>query len=239
MVCAFNKAAKILTCIGFCLSIIGVLCYVIALGSAASGFDIETQGGSRSFTISMAGGDLGHGVYIAQSASCTSTDLFEIGNAATNDPLITYSNGDQSETLSIQCSPIGPDSEETFENSHDPPIRSVGTMGAISQNSNGQCTDTSHCPDSDSGDESCTGACNGIYQISCSTDCWVIDAGEELGEAVAGAVGALLLMVVMALLLGIGGILLCVACCCCCQGPDKPAGPPVQGMVVGQPVASA
>jgi len=206
--------------------------------SAATGFDIEMQGGSTSFTISMKGGDLGHTVYIAQSASCTDTNVFSIGNAIANDPMITYSFASQTETLDISCELISPDSEH-FENSHDPPIRSVGTLHAISQNSDAhQCTDTSHC--TESGDEYsvCTGACNGDYQISCSTTCWILDAGEELGEAAAGLMGMLALVVVMNLLVGIGNLLLCIACCCCCQGPDKPAGSPVQGMVVGQSVAS-
>lgn len=246
MVCAFNKAAKILTGIGCCLIITGVLCLVIGIVSAATGFDIETQGGSTSFTISMTGSDMGHIVYIAQDAPCTDSFDFSFGDSFTEatNPEVTYSYGGITETLSISCGTIYPPGAEpeTFEGSHDPPIRRVGSMSAMGEYENPTCTDTSHCENSDTTNEysTCSGACNGEYQISCSTNCWVMDASEEFAEAAGGFMAMIGLVMVMAILLGVGNCLLCIACCCCCQGPDlKPGGGPVQGMVVGQPVGSA
>jgi len=52
---------------------------------------------------------------------------------------------------------------------HDPPIRSVGTLSAISEYSNGQCTDTSHCEDSDT--------TNGYWRISNLVQHQLLDNG--------------------------------------------------------------
>jgi len=226
------------------MMIIGLICVLAGYLAAASGFDIETQGGSTSFTISMSGSDFGHSVYIAQDAACTSYSYYPAADAS---PRITssFSGGTTSvEVLELQCGMVNAD-PESFEGSHDPPIRSVGVFRAHDDPtddplSSTGCQDTSHCNE---GDAYCSPQCrtlDGNYEISCGSACWVVDAGEELGEAAGGIMAMFGLLVVCFILLGVGDLLLCIACCCCCQGPDKvPGGGPVQGMVVGQPVGSA
>lgn len=222
--------------------IVGLLCLVIGIVSAATGFDIETQGGSTSFTIGMDASDCGHSVYIEQSATCLEGNWMDSDDNGT--PSITYQIGNNPvQYVDISCRPALT-SDESFEGSHDPPIRGVGTMNAMDDPAYTcagcpACTDTSHC--SDPQNQFCRPRCKlaGQYQVNCGSRCWVIDTCEELGEAAGGFMAMIGLVMVMAVLLAVGDLLLCIACCCCCQGPDKPAGPPVQGMVVGQPVGSA
>jgi len=228
--------------------IAGFICLAIGFAVADSSFDIDTQGGSQSFNIEMTATDAwGHDVYIAQTADCTSDDFWIDNENPT--PRVTYSNSGQTSVMSVNCGTIW-EGEETFENSHDPPIRLVGSMTAVDDpNSEGYpnaCTSTAHCncatdPDGISC-EYCVAGCeklSGTYAITCSSPCWVIDNGALLGQVGGGLMAMVGLMAIMAILLGVGDLLLCIACCCCCQGPDKGAGPPVQGMVVGQPVGSA
>lgn len=233
------------------MMIAGLICFLAGYLSAAAGFDIETQGGSTSFTISMSGSDVGHTVYIAQSATCTPGNWMDDND--NGDPRVRYqwsgaTSGvaPPSEVLDISCGMVDTDTNpESFENSHDPPIRSVGVMNALTDPTDDVCQDTSHCSSDDGTvDEWCIPRCrslDGDYEISCGSACWVVDAGEEFGEAVGGIMAMMGLLAVMAILLGVGDLLLCIACCCCCQGPDKVpgGGGPVQGMVVGQPVGSA
>lgn len=227
------------------MMIIGLICVLAGYLAAASGFDIETQGGSTSFTISMSGSDLGHSIYIAQDAACTDSDWSGDGG----NPRITssFSGGTTSvEVADISCGLVDTN-PESFEGSHDPPIRSVGVFRAhddpTDDRNAGGCQDTSHC-NTDDVNSYCIPQCRtleGNYEISCGSACWVVDAGEELGEAAGGIMAMMGLLIVCFILLGVGDLLLCIACCCCCQGPDKVpgGGGPVQGMVVGQPVGSA
>jgi len=54
----------------------------------------------------------------------------------------------------------------------------------------------------------------GGYKISCTANVWVVDSGEELGEAVGGIFAAMGIFVVGIILCIIGCILCCVGCCC-------------------------
>merc|ERR1711935_966657 len=173
--------------------------------------------------IEMGTNDLGHTIYIEQSASCTDDDFFSTG---VSDPLVTYSTAGQSNTMSVRCGTFVAGAE-SFESSHDPPIRSAGSINAFDDPNAAPNED--HCTADDRANGMCfarTAKLAGTYTISCSTNCWSVDVGEELGEAAGGIMAMIGLVLVMAVLLGVGDLLLCIACCCCCQGPDKPSGPP-------------
>jgi len=63
------------------------------------------------------------------------------------------------------------------------------------------------------------GATAGDYQVVGSGQkIWVVNVGEEIGEAVGGIFAAMGIMVVAFILLGVGSILACVGCCCLCMG---------------------
>lgn len=244
MACGLNKAAKVLTGCGCCFFIIGVIVFASAWFAVDSGTDIEFAGGSRSFRYNVESAT-SFSLYIKQSYDCVDDYL------ADPDPQISITYVATGETVSAahRCGTISME-EDYFENTHDPPVRNVGFFSAADDNSRA-CDDTDHCtPEQIAGgtDENgmtltCYPVCYkqfGDYQITASTEVWVVDALEEFAEAVGGLFAAMGLIILMVVFFLIGTILMFVACCCCCQGPDKQAaGPPVQGMVVGQPVASA
>jgi len=60
----------------------------------------------------------------------------------------------------------------------------------------------------------------GVYTVKNTdgTKVWVVNIGEELGEAVGGIFAAMGIMVVGIILLAVGSILACVGCCCMCMG---------------------
>jgi len=235
MTCAFNKCAKINTCIGTILLIVAGIVFLSAHLSAEAGFDVETMGGGRSNRITVETNDL-HGVYIRQSDTCESGNLF--GDEPSN-PTVTVQHVATSteDDPYVSCGSVCTDSESCWEAEHDPPLRSVGSFSPIDDPND--CSmdycDSDYCSESN---PPCR-KLHGAYTVTCSTDCWMVDLGEELAEAVGGIMGAIVMLVVVIILAIVGSILCCVACCCCCQGPDKGAPPPVQGQVVGQPVGSA
>lgn len=233
MVCALNKCAKINACIGVIFMVIGGIVFIAAHVSVAAGFDIETQGGSGSFRVDV-GTDSWHGVYIRASDACEE----EMFSLATPTISIVHAASNTDTSFGGNCGMINTNADENWEAAHDPPLRSVGSFTPADDDND--CGHTDHCSPDDEANGMCFPQCrklHGAYQVTCSTDCWVVDLGEEIGEAIGGIMGAIALLIVMAICLIAGTILLCVACCCCCQGPDQPkGGPPVQGAVIGQPV---
>jgi len=234
--------------------IAGFIILAIGFAVADSGFDVETEGGSQSFNIEMSGNQLA--VYIAETADCIDDagyswdgdySLDDSTRPSNPTPLITFSMAGQTQVVHVSCSIIisASDGYESWENTHDPPLRQVGSMTAPDDpNSEGypdDCTSRAHCEDPND-EVFCIPQCDkliGTCAVICTTNCWVFDSYGHAVEAVGGFFAMLGLVLVMAVLLGVGDLLLCIACCVCCQGPDKGAGPPVQGMVVGQPVGSA
>jgi len=221
MVCAFNKAAKILTGIGACFTIVGVIIVIAGTIGTAASFDIETQGGSTSFSLEMSGGSGSlYSVYVRSSYDCDANPV---------DVTVEHSSGADG-THYESCRALPMDESESWEKSHDPPLRYAGFFSQASENDCGRVDEN--------GAEQC--ALAGTYRITCSTQCWVVDSLEEVGEAIGGLMAAFGLLIASVIVFCVGAILCFVACCCCCQGPDKGAAPPpVQGMVVGQPVGSA
>lgn len=222
---------------GVIFLVIGLIVFIIAHVSAAAGFDVETQGGSTSFTLTLTGtdSDLGHTVYVRVSENCEEQGFFDLASPTWD---AVHSPTGTEASMHKHCGMINTDAENNWEAAHDPPLRSVGTFNKADDQSN--CGNTDHCSADDVANNMCFERClklAGAYQVTCSTQCWVVDVGEEIGEAIGGIMAAIGLFIVMIILLLVGGILLCVACCCCCQGPDKGAQqPPVQGQVIGQPV---
>jgi hypothetical protein len=239
MTCAFNKCAKINTCVGAILLIVGGIVFLSAHLSAEAGFDIETMGGSQSFTVSVEADDW-HGLYIRASAPCEEGNIFDA--SVLSDPVITvtHQSSNTNAGFTVSCGLISTDPETSWEADHDPPLRSVGSfMPAEDSNDCGE----QHCSQDDIANDMCYNPCaklHGTYRITCSTDCWAVDLGEEIAEAIGGIMGAMVMLIVVVILLLAGAIVCCVACCCCCKGPDDKGAPQtVQGQVVGQPVGSA
>merc|ERR1711948_127621 len=58
----------------------------------------------------------------------------------------------------------------------------------------------------------------GTYKITSSAKIWVVDSGEEIGEAVGGFLAAGAIMIVGIIIFIVGLILSCVGCCCLCMG---------------------
>lgn len=221
MVCAFNKAAKILTGIGGCFVIVGVIIAIAGTVGAAASLDMETQGGQMSFSIQMPHQGSFAPAYIVYVRADYDCDTTPVVSTAVQSP--TGAQG----TWTERCRSARTD-EDSWEASHEPPLRSAGTLY--------QATDSACDPEIET--EGCL--ITGSYRITCSTNCWVWDSMEEVTEAVGGLMAAMGMFVIVVILNLVGALLCCIACCCCCQGPDKGASPPpVQGMVVGQPVGSA
>jgi hypothetical protein len=236
MTCAFNKCAKINTCIGTILLVIAGIVFLAAHLSAEAGFDMETMGGTRSFSVDVEADDW-HGLYIRASDNCEAENMIQA-----SDPIITVTHtaSQTNAAFSVSCGFISTDPETSWEADHDPPLRSVGSFfPAEDQSDCGQ----QHCSQDEIANDMCYNPCaklHGRYSITCSTDCWAVDLGEEIAEAIGGIMGMLVLLVVVIILLIVGTVVCCVACCCCCKGPDDKGAPQaVQGQVVGQPVGSA
>lgn len=239
MPCAFNKCAKINSCIGIVIAVIGGILLIAALTSTAAGFDIETTGGSSSFTVNM-DSDCNYGLYIRASDTCE-------GSYPVTTPMLSVSHvasGTMSLPAPNSCGMIYTDSESNWEAAHDPALREVGSFSAVDDPLD--CGHTDHCTQQEleTGQGLCIPQCRtlmGPYRVTSSTNVWAVDWCEELGEALGGLVGGFILMVIGGLMGCIGSTFCLVACCCCCQGPDQPKYPPpaVQGQVVGQPVAMA
>merc|ERR1712039_882420 len=58
----------------------------------------------------------------------------------------------------------------------------------------------------------------GDYTITSNAPMWVVDSGEEIGEAVGGILAAGAIMIVGIIIIVVGLILCCVGCCCLCMG---------------------
>merc|ERR1712084_192966 len=86
------------------------------------------------------------------------------------------------------------------------------------------------------GDWMQTTTVTGTYTIVSPVKIWVLDAGEELGEAVGGMLAAAGQGLIGILLIIVGAILCCVSCCCMDKTPAGGGGA-ATGTVVGQPVA--
>jgi len=85
---------------------------------------------------------------------------------------------------------------QEWENDNDPPLIQMGTFYLSSDLNNEKV--------------------RGTYTVVSSTEVWVVDSGEEIGEAVGGIMAAGLVFIVGLVLAIVGAILCCVGCCCMC-----------------------
>lgn len=74
----------------------------------------------------------------------------------------------------------------------------------------------------------------GTYEIQSTVPVWVVDKGEEMGEAVGGVLAAGGVFIGGLLVMGIGSCLCCVACCCMCTSDSPGGGGGPTTVVVGQ-----
>lgn len=250
MACACNKCAKILSIIGIIFFVVGGIVYIIAHVTVSDAVTIESVSCGTSCVLAnddrMAGtGNRWH-VFIAGrveddvcEANVDSATLDTPGTEGTDYACYV---GD---TMTIDCGFVGsctsiPAGPEDWSMTHDPPLQSFG-YARLPDDPNGAIVTETH--DDGAGGTYTTErrpAWTGSMTLNCPVPCWYIDVHDEIGEAVTGIFAALGLMVVMIIMFIAATILFCVACCCCCQGPDqpKPTGQPIQGQVVGTPVAT-
>lgn len=82
------------------------------------------------------------------------------------------------------------------EISNDPPLRTLGSFCGLG---------SVDCP-------------IGEYDITSTADLWIMDVGEEIGEAVGGIFAAMGMMILVIIFFITASILCCVACCCMEKG---------------------
>jgi len=237
MPCACNRCAKIQSGVGCILIVVGGIVILASYLGASASFDIETTGGGNSVQVNLDNEDCGHSLYIRASDPCEG-DWFSMTTPTIS--AVHVATGTAAD-VSGGCSAIETDSEVHWEAAHDPPLRGVGSFSAA-DDPNSPCDSTAHCDNDDHANGWCTPRCRkltGSYQVTSSTSIWVLDACEELAEALTGIAAIIIMVYVCVAIFLVGGIFFCVACCCCCQGPDQPKVPPPQGQVIGQPVAVA
>lgn len=206
--CEFNKSAKILLLMGSVFGILAVIMYIVGhVGASAStdwGFKVE---GSSSATFDVAGDSLwGYEVSIKETEAASCSTHF-------SGTVVKDTNGDAVTLVDQMCKTLGRNQHQ-IEN--DPPLVTLATFYPVSTGKGDQKT-----------------TITGSYTITSSTEVWVVDTSEELGEAVGGVLGGALVVMVGLIFALAGSILCCVACCCMCTG-DSPQGG--GGTVIGQPV---
>jgi len=207
-----NTKSKILAGVGVVLGVVAVILLIIAqvAGNKAADIDWVIEGKtSATYHVKDASSNPLFSLYYAQSEKNNCKDHL-------NRTTVTDPRG-QSVVLWDECSAYS--NNEQHLKDHDPPLYTLATFFSP--------TDAQGVHIS------------GNYQIDSSTKIWMMDALQELGEAVTG-IFAMLGLFVGALIIGIVGcVLCCVACCCMDQNPPNsgqpaPALAPV-ATVVGEP----
>merc|ERR1712066_547948 len=141
-------------------------------------------------TVSANKGNLGFDVNILATVTTADCDT-----AYTGITIVTGSTAVTSK--SSHCSFAVP-VEPVWEAANDPPLRNF-----LHFYPNGWGTGTTT---------------EGTYMITSTLDLWVVDSGEEIGEAVGGIMAAGAIMIVGIIIFVVGLILSCVGCCCLCMG---------------------
>lgn len=218
MGCNCNIASKILFIIGSIFGVVAVILFIVGSGAFAAsttiGFELEdATSGSIVADADSAGCGLGCTIYARAT-------LREDCDSITAGIIVQFDGNPVS--VNSRCWSI---TQSQWELDNDPPLF---TVASFSQS--GSSVDTFGNP--------IDTRATGTFTIqSTITPVWVVDSGEELGEALAGAVGLILFYYVGVIIAIVGSILCCVGCCCMCNN-DQSAPPPQQGVanvVVGRP----
>lgn len=191
-----EKAPKILFIVGGVFVLIGVIVFIagIVTGGASTslGFDVENaDSGSVTCKDTGCGALGGFDVLILQTVSTADC------NTAAGATTVTAPTGAASSTVTCvnKCGTLL--QSESYK-TNDPALQEMCNFnpgGALSAATVGDYT-----------------VANSGQKI------WVVNVGEEIGEAVGGIFAAMGIMVVAFILLGVGSILACVGCCCLCMG---------------------
>jgi len=193
MGCECNKTAKIVFIVAIILTLVGGIIVIGAIATASAsfdvGFEIEKKS-SGSVTVQS-----GHSnvwkfeVYISQSdwESKSKCNTIHAGVTITG-----CTSTDNAPIIFMnQCSDTSSTVDGTWQKGNDPPLRRLGSFpGRLQSLDPGTCTITS------------------------GKELWVVDAAEEVGEAVGGIMAAIGLVMVGVVVALIGSILCCVGCCC-------------------------
>merc|ERR1711972_1186617 len=132
-------------------------------------------------------GGLGFDVNIAASTSSADCSA-QLAATTITDP----NSGDVSSSCSSHCSnAVQQDPHWMAKN--DPPLRDMCHFFPATQSGT-------------------TDRLQGDYTITSNAAIWVVDSGEEIGEAV----GAILIVGIIIIVVGL--IMCCVGCCCLCMG---------------------
>merc|ERR1719382_1387970 len=136
-------------------------------------------------------GNLGFDVNIKATVTTTECD--------TAYSSITIVTGSTAVTSKASHCSMGVPVEPAWEAANDPPLRNFLHFYPVGWGTGSTTTE-------------------GTYTITSSLDLWVVDSGEEIGEAVGGIMAAGAIMVVGIIIFVVGLILSCVGCCCLCMG---------------------
>merc|ERR1712066_439351 len=191
--CAMEKAPKILFIVAAVFVLIGVIVLIagIVTGGASTslGFDVENADSGKVTCKDTGCGALGgFDVLILKSLSTADCTTAQSTTTVTAPDSTTV-------TCTNKCgSAIQSESYTT----NDPALQEMCNFnpgGALNVAQVGDCT-----------------------VAGSGQKIWVVNVGEEIGEAVGGIFAAMGIMVVAFILLGTGSILACVGCCCLCMG---------------------
>lgn len=187
-----TRNAKILFIVGAVIIVIGGIVAIAAIVTAGAsvkvGFEIEGVT-SGSMDVGENSGGLGFSVHIKAS---------EVSNCDTHHSTTTVTDSNGADvSLTNECSSSS-FSTEDWQTNNDPPLMKMGHFAL----------------NSDPG--LATQKVRGTYELSSSTQLWVVDDLEEFGEAVGGIMAAGLGLIIGMILASVGSILCCVGCCCMC-----------------------
>merc|ERR1711972_26773 len=174
----------------------GIIICVAAMATASNsvdvGFDIENKN-SGTLKVTAEKGGLGFDVNIAASTSSADCSA-QLAATTITDP----NSADVSSSCSSHCS-NAVQSGEHWMAKNDPPLRDMCHFFPATQ------------PGS-------LDKIQGDYAINSNAPIWVVDSGEEIGEAVGGILAAGAIMIVGIIIIVVGLIMCCVGCCCLCMG---------------------
>lgn len=186
-----TRNAKVMFVVGAVSVVVGVIVCIagdVTAGlSLKVGFEIEGET-SGTMDVGENSGVWGFSVHIKAS---------ELFNCDTIQSATTVTDSvDSGVSMTNACSSASVTQE--WEDGNDPPLIRMGTFYLNSDLSNPIVK------------------VRGTYTVVSSTEVWVVDSGEEIGEAVGGIMAAVLVLIVGLILAIVGVILCCVGCCCMC-----------------------
>ena len=182
-----NTKSKILFGVGGILGLVGAILMIVAATAGSEGLKVGFEAENQqtvTLTVETGKGGLGYALHI-KASDHGSCESIKDGTTITKPSGASGSDP----YLFDGCHEI----QSEWEAENDPALRKLGHW-FLTDNSGAKVY--------------------GDYTISSSVPVWVVDSGEELGEAVGGIMAMLGLFVVAVVIFVVSCILCCVGCCC-------------------------